>query len=76
MNIFTYLYSSPSSFTHVHRCIGSPNATRQTMLLNAYLSETDVSKYVWQEEWHNPVYPKKNSNGNTFWVFHHTDSHI
>ncbi len=24
-----------------------------------YLFETDVSKYVWQQEWHNPVYVRR-----------------
>ncbi len=25
----------------------------------AYLSESDVSKYVWQEDWRNPVYVRR-----------------
>jgi hypothetical protein len=45
--------SPPSSFTHVHRCIGSRNATRQTLTTSpkltyqsVYDSRDDVSEHT------------------------------
>ena len=52
---YTTSLSSPFSLTHVHS-IGSRNGTPTD---TAYPCETDVSKYVWQEEWHNPVYVRR-----------------
>jgi hypothetical protein len=45
----------------------------------AHLRETDVSKYVWQEEWHNPVYTRRlrsnPSHGNKYTLRTVSDKH-
>ncbi len=42
-----------------HACTQVHRFSQRNPADSAYLCETDVSKYVWQEEWRNPVYVRR-----------------
>ncbi len=57
-NFFCFPENRPAPFS-AHACTQVHRFSQHSPADSAYLCETDVSMYVWQEEWRNPVYARR-----------------